>query len=69
MERTVNAPAAVPDGLQREAPRIHSRVPTKIIPGMMVCGRNWCGRRDSNPHEQSSRDFKSLASTDSATPA
>ena len=29
----------------------------------------WCGRRDSNPHEQGSSDFKSLASTCSATPA
>ena len=24
---------------------------------------NWYGRRDSNPHEHNSRDFKSLAST------
>src|SRR5690606_8828379 len=29
----------------------------------------WCGRRESNPHERSSRDFKSLASTNSATSA
>ena len=29
----------------------------------------WCGRRDSNPHDLGSRDFKSLASTCSATSA
>ena len=32
--------------------------------------RRWCGRRDSNPDRDSTpRDFKSLASTSSATPA
>ncbi len=29
----------------------------------------WCGRRGSNPHDRGSRDFKSLASTNSATSA
>ena len=29
----------------------------------------WCGRRESNPYDQRSRDFKSLASTNSATSA
>ena len=29
----------------------------------------WCGRRDSNPHTQRARDFKSRASTNFATSA
>jgi hypothetical protein len=29
----------------------------------------WCGRGDLNPHSQRETDFKSAASTDSATPA
>ena len=29
----------------------------------------WCGHRDSNPDDLGSRDFKSLASTNSAMPA
>ena len=32
--------------------------------------KNWCGGRESNPHfPEGKRDFKSLASTSSATPA
>ena len=34
-----------------------------------VFASGWCGRRDSNPHSQWPRDFKSLASTGFATSA
>ena len=43
---------------------------TPLLPPPVTSTKEWCGGRESNPHVPlGTRDFKSLASTSSATPA
>ena len=56
---------------QRESTALLDRGPIPFWSGPWISRGSalWCPGRDSNPHDQGSRDFKSLASTDFATRA